>query len=98
MALSSRTGTHRGGAYNPAVPVEVEYQTVRGRYPPILGAVPNQDRGPTWPFAAGHPQAPISGRSASGLVLPGISSTAWMLDLTPVHEMNAWLANIARSY
>ena len=68
------------------------------RHAPILGAVPNQDRGPTRPFAAGRPQAPISGRSASGLVLPGISSTAWMLGLTPVHELNAWLANLARSY
>jgi hypothetical protein len=70
----------------------------QARYPPIVGAVPNQDRGPTRPFAAGRPQAPISGRSASGLVLPGISSTAWMLGLTPVHELNAWLANMARSY
>jgi hypothetical protein len=37
-------------------------------------------------------------RSGSGLILPGISSTAWMLGLAPVHELNAWLSNLARSY
>ncbi len=36
--------------------------------------------------------------SASGLVLPGISSTAWMLGLTPVPEENAWLDKLVRVY
>lgn len=40
---------------------------------------------------------PMSGRSASGLALPGISSTASMLGLTPVPERSAWL-DLTRVY
>ena len=41
---------------------------------------------------------PADRRSASGLVLPGISSTAWMLGLAPVPEGHAWLDNLVRVY
>lgn len=37
-------------------------------------------------------------RSASGLVLPGIRSTAWMLGLAPVPAENTWLDRLARVY
>jgi hypothetical protein len=37
-------------------------------------------------------------RSASGLVLPGIRSTAWMLGLSPVPAENTWLDRLARVY
>ena len=36
--------------------------------------------------------------SVSGLVMSGISSTAWMLGLTPVPEENAWLDKLVRVY
>ena len=36
--------------------------------------------------------------SASGLVLPGIPSTAWMLGLAPVAEGHGWLDNVVRVY
>lgn len=61
-------------------------------------AVPRQDQAGIRPFAAGRPQRPVAGQSASGLVLPGISSTAGMLGLTPVLELSAWLDNMAKSY
>jgi hypothetical protein len=41
---------------------------------------------------------PADRRSASGLVLPGIPSTAWMLGLAPVPEGHAWLDNLVRVY
>jgi hypothetical protein len=65
---------------------------------PYPWCVPDQDRSPTRRFAVSRPQAPTAGRSASGLVVPGTSSTSWMLDTGPVHELNAWLSNMARSY
>ena len=37
-------------------------------------------------------------RSASGLVLPGIRSTAWMLGLAPVPAENTWLDRLAQVY
>jgi hypothetical protein len=36
--------------------------------------------------------------SSSGLVLPGIPTTAWMLGLSPVPEENAWLDRLTRVY
>jgi len=45
------------------------------------------------------PRAPMGSRtSASGLVLPGIPSTAWMLGLSPVPGENTWLDRLARVY
>jgi hypothetical protein len=55
-------------------------------------------RGGPRPFAVAGPQTPTSGRSASGLVLPSISTTASMLGLTPVPERSAWLDNMVRVY
>lgn len=40
----------------------------------------------------------VSRTSASGLVLPGIPATAWMLGLTPVPEENTWLDMLTRVY
>jgi hypothetical protein len=34
--------------------------------------------------------------TSSGLVLPGIPSTAWMLGLAPVPEGHAWLDNLVK--
>ncbi len=43
--------------------------------------------------------APVPARTtSSGLVLPGIPATAWMLGLTPVPEGHAWLDNLVRVY
>jgi hypothetical protein len=39
-----------------------------------------------------------TGTSVSGLVLPGIPSTAWMLGLTPVAEGHGWPDNVVRVY
>jgi hypothetical protein len=39
-----------------------------------------------------------SSTSASGLALPGIASTAWLLGLSPVLEENAWLDRLTRVY
>ena len=36
--------------------------------------------------------------SASGLVLPGVSSTAWMLGLAPVSEEHTWPDKLIRVY
>lgn len=36
--------------------------------------------------------------SASGLVLPGVSSTAWMLGLAPAPEEHTWLDKLIRVY
>jgi hypothetical protein len=46
------------------------------------------------------PQPALAGArtSASGLVLPGIPSTAWMPGLTPVTEGHGWLDNMVRVY
>jgi hypothetical protein len=50
-------------------------------------------------FAPAPRPAPALGRtSPSGLVLPGIGSTAWMLGLTPVPEGHAWLDNLVGVY
>jgi hypothetical protein len=44
-------------------------------------------------------RVPMGARtSASGLILPGISATAWMLGLTPVRGENTWLDRLARVY
>ncbi len=37
-------------------------------------------------------------RSAGGLILPSISTTAWMLGLVPVAEQSAWLNNMVGTY
>jgi hypothetical protein len=50
-------------------------------------------------FVPAPRSAPALGRtSPSGLVLPGIGSTAWMLGLTPVPEGHAWLDNLVGVY
>ena len=50
-------------------------------------------------FVPAPRRAPVLGRtSPSGLVLPGIGSTAWMLGLTPVPEGHAWLDNLVGVY
>jgi len=104
LTVPARTMTLRSAAHARPGVVSVPPSRMRevfgcpeGRRLSILGAV-RQDHGSFRPFAAGRLQPPIAGRSGAGLVLPGISSTAWMPGLAPVLELNAWLDNMAKSY
>jgi hypothetical protein len=61
--------------------------------------VHNGDRHQARLFMPALQRAPMGSRtSASGLVLPGIPSTAWMLGLSPVPGENTWIDKLARVY
>ena len=59
----------------------------------------NEGRFPARLSVPAGQRVPMGARtSASGLVLPGIPSTAWMLGLSPVLAENTWLDRLARVY
>lgn len=64
-----------------------------------VGWVDGVMRSPRGLFApVPRPALAGTGTSASGLVLPGIPSTARMLGLTPATEGHGWLDNVVRVY